>query len=46
MNSDKIELEEAIKYANVDNVIASRRENNLLLSDYQISPEFCSCHLL
>ncbi len=32
----KIEIDEAIKVANIDNVILKRRSNKMLLSDFQI----------
>lgn len=32
-----ISLETAIKMANIENTILKRRENNFLLSDYQVS---------
>lgn len=36
-NSREITLEKAIKFANVEQNILKRRENNFLLSDFQIS---------
>ena len=35
--TDKINFDEAIKIADVDNVMLKRRENRMLLSDYQVS---------
>lgn len=37
MNNKEIKVDDAIKIADIDNVILKRRNNNLLLSDYQIS---------
>ena len=36
INSTEIDVEKAIEYANYDNQLLKRRENNMLLSDYQI----------
>ena len=35
--SNKIDFYDAIKIANVDNIILKKRNNGMLLSDYQIS---------
>lgn len=32
-----ISIDEAFKFANYDNLLLKRRENNMLLSDYQVS---------
>ena len=37
VNNKEISVDEAVKISNVDNILLKRRENNLLLSDYQIS---------
>lgn len=36
INSTEIDVEKAIEFANYDNQLLKRRENNMLLSDYQI----------
>ena len=33
----EIDVNDAIEYADIDNIILKRRKNNLLLSDYQVS---------
>ena len=35
--NNKIDFEEAMKIANVDEVLLKRRKNGMLLSDYQVS---------
>lgn len=37
LKSNNISFDEAINFANVDNIILKRRNNDMLLSDYQIS---------
>ena len=37
INNSEINIDEAINYSEFDNVILKRRNNNFLLSDYQIS---------
>ena len=37
INKKEVSVEEAIKFANYDTLLLKRRENNILLSDYQIS---------
>jgi len=37
INKTEISLDDAIKISNYENLLLKRRENNLLLSDYQIS---------
>ena len=37
INNNNISLEEAMKFANHNELFFKRRENNMLLSDYQIS---------
>ena len=37
INNNDISLDEAIKFANHNELFLRRRENNILLSDYQIS---------
>ena len=37
INKKEISVDEAIKFANYENLLLKRRENNILLSDYQIS---------
>ena len=34
---NEISIDEAIKFSNQDELLLKRRENNLLLSDYQVS---------
>lgn len=36
INNSKINLEEAVRIAEIDKIILKRRTNNFLLSDYQI----------
>ena len=37
VNKKEISVDEAIKISNYDSLLLKRRENNLLLSDYQVS---------
>lgn len=37
INKKEISIDEAIKFSNHDELLLKRRENNLLLSDYQVS---------
>ena len=37
INSKEISIDEAIKVANYEELLLKRRENNLLLSDYQVA---------
>lgn len=37
INKNEISIDEAIKFSNHDELLLKRRENNLLLSDYQVS---------
>lgn len=37
VNNSDINIDEAIKLSELDNIILKRRKNNFLLSDYQIS---------
>ena len=37
INKKEISVADAIKISNYDNLLLKRRENNLLLSDYQVS---------
>jgi len=37
INKKEVSLDEAIDYADYDKLLLKRRENNLLLSDYQVS---------
>ena len=37
IKNNEISLEEAINFSNFDNLLLKRRENGLLLSDYQVS---------
>ena len=37
INKNDISIDEAIKFSNQDELLLKRRENNLLLSDYQVS---------
>lgn len=37
INSKDISIDEAIKVANYEELLLKRRENNLLLSDYQVA---------
>lgn len=37
INKNEISIDEAIKFSNQDELLLKRRENNLLLSDYQVS---------
>lgn len=36
INNNDIDLDMAINYANIDNVLLKRRDNGFLLSDYQV----------
>lgn len=36
INNDNIDINEAIEIADIDSIVMKRRENNLLLNDYQI----------
>jgi len=37
INKKNVSLSEAIEFSNYDNLLLKRRENNILLSDYQVS---------
>ena len=37
INKNKLSIEDAIKFSNHDELLLKRRENSLLLSDYQLS---------
>ena len=37
VNKKEISLDQAIKFANHEELLLKRRENNILLSDYQVS---------
>ena len=37
VNKTEISLDEAMKISNYENLLLKRRENNILLSDYQVS---------
>lgn len=37
VNKKEISVDDAIKYSNYDEILLKRRENNMNLSDYQIS---------
>lgn len=37
INKNEVSLKEAIEFSSHENLLLKRRENNLLLSDYQIS---------
>lgn len=37
INKENISIEDAIKFSDYENLLLKRRENNLLLSDYQVS---------
>ena len=37
INKKEVNLEEAINFSNYENLLLKRRENDMLLSDYQIS---------
>lgn len=37
INKKEISIDEAIKFSNYNDLLLKRRENNILLSDYQIS---------
>ena len=37
INKKEVSLDEIIKFANYDELLLKRRDNNILLSDYQIS---------
>ena len=37
INNKEISIEDAIKLSNHENLLFKRRENNILLSDYQVS---------
>ena len=37
INKKEISLDDAIKISDYDNLLLKRRENNILLSDYQVS---------
>ena len=37
LNNEDINIDDAIKIADIDKIILKRRNNNFLLSDYQIS---------
>lgn len=37
IKDNEVSLEDAINFSNFDNLLLKRRENNLLLSDYQVS---------
>ena len=37
INKNEISIADAIKFSNQDELLLKRRENNLLLSDYQVS---------
>lgn len=37
INKKEVSLDEAISFSNYQNLLLSRRENGLLLSDYQVS---------
>lgn len=37
INKSEVSLEDAINFSNLNDIILKRRENNLLLSDYQVS---------
>ena len=37
INKNELSIDEAIKFSNQDELLLKRRENNLVLSDYQVS---------
>lgn len=37
INNKEVSVESAIKFSNQDNILLNRRDNGMLLSDYQIS---------
>lgn len=37
INNRKVSVDDALKFADYDNLLLKRRENNMLLSDYQVS---------
>ena len=37
IKDNEVSLEDAINFSNFENLLLKRRENNLLLSDYQVS---------
>ena len=37
LKDNEVSLEDAINFSNFENLLLKRRENNLLLSDYQVS---------
>ena len=37
INSNEININDAVNFSNFDNLILKRRDNNFLLSDYQVS---------
>lgn len=37
INKKEVSVEEAVNFANFDHLLLKRRENSLLLSDYQVS---------